>query len=140
MARMDPCLEGVLLHGKNGFGYEDRESFYAGLDAVLFEQTGVDYRKNAENSVERFSTEQFAASVENIYYHVTKTHQNILSKMANKVADKIGYVRTGVKPLDGPMAMNLGNSDMDASRIALGCMRMEKMSVQEAGRLVNVAL
>ncbi|MDD6069857.1 MAG: aldo/keto reductase [Clostridiales bacterium] len=38
------------------------------------------------------------------------------------------------------MTMNLGNSDMDASRIALGCMRMDKMSVQEAGRLVNIAL
>ncbi|MDE6435563.1 MAG: aldo/keto reductase [Lachnospiraceae bacterium] len=38
------------------------------------------------------------------------------------------------------MAMNLGNSDMDASRIALGCMRMEKLSVQEAGKLVNIAL
>lgn len=140
VARRDPCLEGVLLQGENGFGYEDEQSFCDGLDTILYNNAGVDFRKNAENSVERFSTEQFAASVENIYYHVTKTHQNILSKMANKVADKIGYVRTGVKPLDGPMTMNLGNSDMDASRIALGCMRMDKMSVQEAGKLVNIAL
>ncbi|MCI8509455.1 MAG: aldo/keto reductase family oxidoreductase [Lachnospiraceae bacterium] len=38
------------------------------------------------------------------------------------------------------MAMNLGKSDMDASRIALGCMRMDSLSVQEAEKLVNVAL
>ncbi|MCM1158863.1 MAG: aldo/keto reductase [Clostridium sp.] len=38
------------------------------------------------------------------------------------------------------MAMNLGNSDMDASRIALGCMRMDRLSVNEASKLVNIAL
>lgn len=140
VARMDPCLDGVLEHGKNGFGYEDRESFYNGVDEILWNRLGIDYSKNARESVERFSTEQFANSVENIYYHVIKTHKNILSKMANKVADRVGYVRTGVKPLEGPMAMNLGKSDMDASRIALGCMRMNQLSVGEAGRLINVAL
>lgn len=140
VARMDPCLDGVLINGKNGFGYEDKQTFYNGLDKVLWKNDGVDYRKNAENSVEQFSTEKFAASVENIYYHVTKTHKNILMRMASRVADKIGYVRTGVKPLEGPMAMNLGNSDMDASRIALGCMRMERLSVQEAGKIINIAL
>lgn len=140
VARMDPCLDGVLINGQNGFGYKDKRTFFDGLDTVLWNNEGVDYRTNAENSVERFSTEKFAASVENIYYHVTKTHKNILRRMASRVADKIGYVRTGVKPLEGPMAMNLGNSDMDASRIALGCMRMERLSVQEAGKLVNIAL
>lgn len=140
VARRDPCLDGVLKNGVNGFEYDERQSFCQGLDAVLWNKGLVDYRKNAKESVERFSTEQFAASVENIYYHVTNTHKNILSRMANKVADKIGYVRTGVKPLGSPMAMNLGNSDMDASRIALGCMRLNSLSVPEAGRLLNIAL
>jgi 1,2-diacylglycerol 3-alpha-glucosyltransferase len=140
VARMDPCLDGVLFEGKNGYGYEDEASFIKGIDEVLWNPADIDYEKNARESVERFSTEQFAASVENIYYHVTKTHKNILMRMANKVADKIGYVRTGVKPLGGPMAMNLGLSDMDASRIALGCMRMDKLSFPEAAKLVNVAL
>lgn len=140
VARMDPCLDGVLFHGENGYGFEDRKTFETGLDHILWGQDSIDYGKNAQNSVERFSTEKFAARVENIYYHATKTHKNLLMKMANKLADKIGYERTGIKPLGGNMAMNLGNSDMDASRIALGCMRMESLSVPEAAKLIDTAL
>lgn len=140
VARMDPCLDGVLFHGVNGYGFEDRKSFEDGIDHVLWNKEKIDYKKNAWDSVEQFSTEKFAVRIENIYYHVTKTHKNILMRMANKVADKIGYERTGVKPLGGPLAMNLGNSDMDASRIALGCMRMASLSVQEAAKLVDTAL
>lgn len=140
VARMDPCLDNVLLQGVNGYGFEDRKTFEDGLDHILQNKENIDYKKNARNSVEQFSTEKFAAKVENIYFHVTKTHKNILMKMANKVAGKIGYERTGVKPLGGFMAMNLGNSDMDASRIALGCMRMESLTVSEAAKLVDVAL
>ena len=140
VARMDRCLDGVLCQGRNGYGFEDRNSFEAGLNHVLYNKEGTDYAKNAIESAEPFSTEQFATRVENIYYHVTNTHKNLLIKMANKVADKIGYERTGVKPLGGPMEMNLGKSDMDASRIALGCMRMEALSVPEAAKLLNTAL
>ncbi|MGN0153307.1 MAG: aldo/keto reductase [Lachnospiraceae bacterium] len=140
VARKDPCLDGVLFSGENGYEFVDETSFLKGIDAVLWNEDHIDYRKNAAASVEKFSTEQFAAKVENIYFHVTKTHRNILMRMANRVADKIGYEYTGVKPLGGTMAMNLGNSDMDASRIALGCMRMDTLSVSEASKLVNVAL
>ena len=140
VARMDSCLDGVLFQGENGYGFEDRKTFETGLDHILWNKKGIDYRKNAQSSVEKFSTEKFAARVENIYYHAIKTHKNLLMKMANKIADKIGYERTGIKPLGGNMAMNLGNSDMDASRIALGCMRMESLSVQEAAKLVDTAL
>lgn len=140
VARRDPCLDGVLIQGKNGYGFEDRKTFEAGIDNILYNKENIDYKKNALESVEQFSTEKFAARVENIYYHVTKTHQNLLMKMANKVAGKIGYERTGIKPLGGDMAMNIGNSDMDASRIALGCMRMEALTVPEAAKLVDIAL
>lgn len=140
VARRDPCLDGVLLQGVNGYEFDDEKSFVYGIEQILWNEKHIDYRKNASESVEQFSTEKFAARVENIYYHVIKTHRNILMRMANKVADKIGYERTGVKPLGGPMAVNLGNSDMDASRIALGCMRMSQLSVQEAAKLVEVAL
>lgn len=140
VAKKDPCLEGVLFEGMNGYDFENEQTFVSGIDAILFDKTGTDYTKNAIESVEKFSTEQFANRVENIYFHVIKTHRNILMRMANKVADKIGYERTGVKPLGGPMTMNLGKSDMDASRIALGCMRMATLSVSEADKLINAAL
>lgn len=140
VARKDPCLDGVLFHGENGYAFETEDSFIYGIDQILYNRREIDYKKNATESAEQFSTEQFASRVENIYFHATNTHRNILMKMANKVADRIGYEHMAVKKLGGKMTMNLGNSDMDASRIALGCMRMDGMSVPEAGRLISTAL
>ena len=140
LAKKDPCLEGVLEDGYNGYAFENKKEFVSGLRKLLWNEEAIDYSANAKESVLKFSTEEFAAKVENIYYHVITSHRNILVRMANKVADKIGYEHTGVKHLGGDLSMNLGNSDMDASKIALGCMRMEKLSVDEASRLVNIAL
>ncbi len=144
VARKDECLEGVLLQGENGYAFEDEESFVYGLNQVLWDDKTINYAENAMRSVEKFSTEKFAAKVENIYYHATKTHRNLLlrmaDKLADKVADKIGYERSDVKALGGTMAMQLGASGMDASRIALGCMRMDQLSIQDATRIVDAAL
>lgn len=144
VARKDRCLEGVLLQDTNGYVFEDETSFVAGINQVLWNPKNIDYSKNAIDSVEKFSTEKFAAKVENIYYHVTKTHRNMLLRMADKVADRvadtIGYERSDVKELGGPMAMQLGNTNMDVSRIALGCMRMDKLSLQDATKVIDNAL
>ncbi len=140
VARKDSCLDGVLFNGQNGYEFVDEESFCNGLDSVLINSDKIDYKKNAVDSVLKFSTEQFAAKVENIYYHVTKNHRNMLIRMANKVADKIGYERTGVKPIGGPMAITLGNSDMDASRIILSLRRLNNLTYAEAERLIDNAL
>ena len=140
LARKDPCLDGVLLHGENGYEFEDEHAFKLGLNAILWNGEHIDYRKKAIDSVEKFSTDQFASKVENIYFHVIKNHRNMLAKMTDKVADKIGYERTGVKPLGGDMAMMLGNSDMDASRIVLSCKRLYQMSYAETVKLIDGAL
>lgn len=140
VARRDPCLDGVLFEGKNGYEFLDEDSFVKGMDKVLRNPQGIDYSKNAMASAEPFSTQQFADKVENIYFHVIKTHRNILMRMANKVAGTVGFESKSVKPLGGEMAMELGDSNMDASRIGLGCMRMADMSVQEVSKLINIAL
>lgn len=140
LARKDPCLEGVLIEGYNGYSFENNEDFIDGLCKIIYNEAHIDFCNNALESVEKFSTYEFASKVENIYYHAINTHRTIFGRVANKVADKIGYVQTGVKHLGGPMEMFLGNSDMDASRIALGCMRLEKLSVGEASKLINAAL
>ncbi len=144
VAREDECLDGVLLQGENGYAFVDEETFVFGLNQVLWNEKQIDYAQNAMDSVEKFSTEKFAAKVENIYYHVTKTHRNLLlrmaDKLADKVADKIGYERSDIKPLGGLMSMPLGSSDMDVSRIALGCMRMDQLSVKDATKIVDAAL
>lgn len=144
LAKKDPCLEGVLIHDENGYGFEDEKTFIYGLDRILRNASEIDYAQNAIASVEKFSTENFAAKVENIYYHVTKTHRNLLirmaDKLADKVADKIGYERVDIKPLGGQMSMQLGSSEMDVSRIALGCMRMDQLTISEATKMVDSAL
>lgn len=140
VVRRDSCLDRVLVHGKNGYGFEDKQTFFEGLHHILENPEKTDYVKNALESAQQFSTEQFAGKVENIYYHAIKSHKNILLRMAVRVADKIGYERTGVKPLGGPMAMEMGLSDMDASCIAMGCMRMNTLSVPEAAKLIDTAL
>ncbi|MBR1865809.1 MAG: aldo/keto reductase [Lachnospiraceae bacterium] len=140
VARRDPCLDGVLFHEKNGFMFEDESTFIYGLEQVLYNRRKMDYRASALESVEQFSTEKFAGRIENIYFHVTQTHRNLLIRMANKVADRMGYEHTGIKRIGGRMTMNLGSSDMDASCIALGCMRIDALSLQEAGRLISTAL
>lgn len=140
VARRDPCLEGVLIKGKNGYDFEDEQSFVNGIDNILYNTQRINFKNNALESVQPFSTEQFAGKVENIYYHAIKTHKNILLRMAGRVADKMGYERTGTKPLGGPMTMNLGCSDLDASRIAVGCMRMSELTVPEAVKFVDTAL
>lgn len=140
IARRDPCLDGVLVEGFNGYAFEDEASFVDGMKQILINEKQIDYRKNSLESVEKFSTEQFANRLENIYYHVTKTHRNLLMKMADKAADKIKYEWTGVNALGGPMSMNIGKTDMDASRIALGCMRMNDLTVSDAEKLISVAL
>lgn len=140
VARKDPCLDGVLFEGKNGYEFVDEATFVRGMDAVLKNPQQMDYSKNAMNSVEQFSTQQFADKVENIYFHVIKTHRNILMRMANKVAGTVGYESKSVKPLGGDMAMEIGDSNMDASRIGLGCMRMADLTVSEVSKLINVAL
>ncbi len=140
LAREDPCLEGVLEHGRNGFGFEQETSFFEGLDQLLYSGRNDTFKKCALETAERFSTEQFANKVENIYYHVTMTHRGRLMKMADKIVDKIGHEPSGVKRLGGRMAFNLGESGMDASRIALGCMRLGDRTEKEASRLIAAAL
>ncbi len=144
VARKDRCLEGVLLQGINGYAFIDEESFVEGIDGVLKNPIKIPYRKNAIDSVEKFSTEKFAAKVENIYYHVAKTHRNMLLRMADKVAykvaDTIGYERSDGKALGGTHSANRGASNVATGRIALGCMRMNSLSVQEATRIVDAAL
>lgn len=140
VARKDPCLEGVLLHGVNGYAFDDASTFISGIDRILQNENQTDYAQNAVDSVEQFSTEKFAARVENIYYHAIKTHRNILMRMANKVADRIGHERLGIRVLGSSLAAEPGNSDIDVGRIALDCMHIAETSVQEADKLLNVAL
>lgn len=143
VARADECLEGVIAQGENGFTYETEEEFLSCLEQVfdknIMSTDGCEHSKwskNARESVDKFSTKTFADKVENIYYHVEHTHKGLLERFAGR----LGYETAEMIPVPSKMSMYLGDSEMDVSRIGLGCMRMAGLSKEEAGRVVIAAL
>lgn len=144
VARADDCLEDVIIQGENGYTYETKEAFLSCLEDVLYKNVmSTDCGKSigkwsekARNSVDRFSTKAFADKVENIYYHVDHTHKNLLERFAGR----LGYESAEIKSIPSKMSMYLGDSDMDVSKLALGCMRMAELSKDEAGRAIITAL
>ncbi len=70
VAREDQCLEDILEQGVNGYTFTDTEGLYYGLDQVLYLDQETDYSTNAEHSVRKFSTEEFARQVELVYQQV----------------------------------------------------------------------
>lgn len=144
VARADDCLDGVVVQGENGYTYETEEEFSAFVDEVLYKNVMstncaspvVSWSEKARNSVDKFSTKTFADKVENIYYHVDHTHKGLLERFAGK----LGYESAEIIPIPSKMSMYLGDSDMDVSKIGLGCMRMAELSKDEAARVVITAL
>lgn len=70
VARKDKCLEDILEQGKNGYTFTNKEELYYGLDQVFFEDMQTNYSKNAMDKVKKYSTEEFATQVENVYTQV----------------------------------------------------------------------
>ena len=63
-----------MIEGVNGFGFDDEQSF---LDVIIPLIDNSDYRKeigrNARDSVEKYSLENFAINLEKIYYQFLNT-------------------------------------------------------------------
>lgn len=70
VAREDQCLEDILEEGVNGYTFTDPQGLYHGLDQVLFLDKQTDYSANAESKVKKYSTEEFANQVEQVYEQV----------------------------------------------------------------------
>lgn len=140
VARQDDCLADVIIQGENGFTYETKEEFLQYLDKVLYNNimstNQETWRVSAQKSVEKYSTKAFADKVENIYYHVEHTHKNLLERFA----DRLGYESNELSPVPSKMSMYLGDSEMDVSRIGLGCMRMADLTKAEVGKVLITAL
>lgn len=70
VAKADPCLDGVLLSGVNGYAFHGKEDFVQAIDKILynaFEQQRLSH--GATQSIEKFSATYFAAAVEEMYIH-----------------------------------------------------------------------
>ena len=68
LCRADPCLEGVIQEGENGWQYHSSTDFREKLDNFLAHpEERSARRKAAMESVKQFSAEHFAAHMESIY-------------------------------------------------------------------------
>lgn len=71
LCRWDPCLDGVLLQGENGYAYTDEQEFRSDLDAMLPDETWrAQAGKRSEEIAEGFSTQAFGRKIEKIYQEV----------------------------------------------------------------------
>lgn len=68
LCRKDPCLDGVLIEGKNGWEYEAEEEFCEIIDAIL---NNPDRRQEAgaqsEQIAASFDKSSFAEKIEDVY-------------------------------------------------------------------------
>ncbi len=80
VAREDKCLEDILERGCNGYTFTDQEGLYHGLDRILFEDSNTDYSGNAIRMVRKYSTQEFALQVENVYQQVMSRDRVFLRK------------------------------------------------------------
>ena len=64
LAKEDPCLDGVLTPGVNGYTFIDGSTFLDGLEAI-FSDASLGTR--ALQSVDKFSDYQFALKIEDLY-------------------------------------------------------------------------
>ena len=70
VAKEDKCLEDILVQGKNGYAFTDTNGLYYGLDQILYLDQKTDYSANALQKVERYSMQEFAYQVEQVYIKV----------------------------------------------------------------------
>ena len=68
LCRADPCLEGVIQDGENGWQYHDGQEFRRRLEGFLTHPEAWDsLSRRAAESAEAFSAERFAQQVEQVY-------------------------------------------------------------------------
>lgn len=67
VAKEDPCLNGILENGYNGYMFHTPQEMRECLDKVLYEPSNNKYGANSITMVQKYSTEEFAANVEGVY-------------------------------------------------------------------------
>lgn len=76
ICRHDDCLDGVLIEGKTGFGYDTEEEFIYYLNQILDNKKLRDKMgKNCKQLVdENYTEDSFANKIEQIYIKVIENH------------------------------------------------------------------
>lgn len=71
VAKEDSCLEDILENGYNGYTFTDKEGFLYGLEQVLYQGDGQ-YKEHSIEKVKKYSTVEFAKSIEKVYIDLEK--------------------------------------------------------------------
>lgn len=72
LCRRDPCLDGVLVEGKNGYEYEAEQEFCELLDTILSSPDWyLTARAQSKEIADTFDKSSFAKKIEDIYESVT---------------------------------------------------------------------
>lgn len=75
VCRRDPCLAGVLEHGKNGYSYRTRDEFADYVRKILREQeTRVRMSARSRQLAKAFGTEAFGRAVNDLYKNSLREH------------------------------------------------------------------
>lgn len=75
VCRRDPCLAGVLEHGKNGYSYRTREEFADYVKRVLKSETMQEQMGEYSRKLARtFGTEAFGQAVNDLYQNSMREH------------------------------------------------------------------
>lgn len=73
VAKADPCLDGVIQNGYNGYTYHSIIEFLSSLDLMLNNQEIMEEMSiNAERSVQKFSAVKFAEAMEKQYNYMLR--------------------------------------------------------------------
>lgn len=96
LCRKDDCLDGVIIPGENGYMFENESEYSAGLHKIIqkLRVSGYDRNETAKTA-DKFSIENFAFSVEEIYYntldeyasHRERSSKENIKALVNKVYD-----------------------------------------------------
>lgn len=72
LCRRDPCFEGVLFEGENGYVYDDEQSFVKKLYKIMSSpEWRANAKKRSEKAAAAFDKTNFGNAVEDIYDDVT---------------------------------------------------------------------
>jgi 1,2-diacylglycerol 3-alpha-glucosyltransferase len=69
VCRADSCLKKVIIDGYDGFIYKDSKEYLEKVETILNDKNMyVSMSKNAQKLAERYSEENFALQIENVYF------------------------------------------------------------------------
>lgn len=77
VARQDPCLDGILEDGINGYSFTEQTGLTNGLENVLYTGNTYEYSKNSETKVQKYSTIEFAKKVEAVYRNIIRASTQV---------------------------------------------------------------